>query len=266
LPEQANQNLRRSLVELRQALGAEASRLVNQAERKLSLNLTGAWVDIVAFDKAAKANDVVTLEAAVALYRGELMSGQTDRWVEEEREKYKQAYHGTLLKLSDATKSYRSVSAAIPWLRLMVKSDPVAESGHRALMQALADNGEISAALLVYQELRQHLWRICHREPDPATTALFIELRDRAPQEPPLKTPAKPVQTVGVPHPLTPIIGRQIEIHDIRDRLRKARLVTLTGGGGVGKTRLAIQVGHEVAREYADGVWFIDLASLTTPL
>ena len=55
------------------------------------------------------------------------------------------------------------------------------------------------------------------------------------------------------------------ELQEIRMRLGASRLVTLTGAGGVGKTRLAIQVAEEMAEEYPDGVWFIELAALSDP-
>jgi non-specific serine/threonine protein kinase len=66
----------------------------------------------------------------------------------------------------------------------------------------------------------------------------------------------------NLPQQLTPFIGRQKEIAGIREVLRNTRLVTLTGPGGIGKTRLALQVAAESLREYDDGVWFVELASL----
>jgi len=61
------------------------------------------------------------------------------------------------------------------------------------------------------------------------------------------------------------LIGRQSEVQEIRTRLSAARLVTLTGSGGVGKTRLAIQAAEEIAVEFPDGVWFTELAALSDP-
>ena len=60
-------------------------------------------------------------------------------------------------------------------------------------------------------------------------------------------------------------MGREAEIDDVRQILADHRLVTLTGAGGVGKTRLALQVAAEIAGGYPDGVWFVDLAPLTDP-
>ena len=69
----------------------------------------------------------------------------------------------------------------------------------------------------------------------------------------------------SVPTPLTAWIGRASELEALSDLLRRSRLVTLTGPGGVGKTRLAVEVGRRQARRRADGVWLVDLASVAAP-
>jgi len=73
------------------------------------------------------------------------------------------------------------------------------------------------------------------------------------------------VCTGRLPYQLTRFIGRRREISEIRIALSDARLVTLSGPGGIGKTRLALQVGSDCIRQYADGVWFVDLAPVSDP-
>jgi predicted ATPase len=63
----------------------------------------------------------------------------------------------------------------------------------------------------------------------------------------------------------TSLIGRESEVTDIAAALKAHRLVTLTGVGGVGKTRLALEVAARLADEFPDGVWFFDLAAVTDP-
>jgi predicted ATPase/DNA-binding winged helix-turn-helix (wHTH) protein len=84
----------------------------------------------------------------------------------------------------------------------------------------------------------------------------------------PVRSPVAEVQkahTGYLPQQLTRFIGRSREISDVRIALSEARLVTLTGPGGIGKTRLAVQVGADTISEYADGVWFVDLVPVSDP-
>ena len=81
---------------------------------------------------------------------------------------------------------------------------------------------------------------------------------------PPLRT-ANAVAAERLPAQLTSFIGRQAEMNGIREALADNRLVTLTGAGGAGKTRLAVQVAATIATEFADGAWYVDLAPITDP-
>jgi predicted ATPase/class 3 adenylate cyclase/DNA-binding CsgD family transcriptional regulator len=81
---------------------------------------------------------------------------------------------------------------------------------------------------------------------------------------PPLREP-KAVVFQHLPVQLTSFVGRDADITQVRDLVAENRLVTLTGAGGVGKTRLAIQVAGLIANEFADGVWYVDLAPITDP-
>jgi non-specific serine/threonine protein kinase len=69
----------------------------------------------------------------------------------------------------------------------------------------------------------------------------------------------------NLPSLFTSFIGREQEQHDVIELLKKNRLVTLAGAGGMGKTRLAIQVGHQLLHDYPHGVWFVPLDSISDP-
>jgi hypothetical protein len=91
-------------------------------------------------------------------------------------------------------------------------------------------------------------------------------------QFPPLKSLGAPVATVGVtagvhgfPAALTRFIGRSRELDDVAELLARYRMVTVTGPGGVGKTRLSGEVAQQVAGRFADGVWLAELAGVADP-
>jgi predicted ATPase/class 3 adenylate cyclase/DNA-binding CsgD family transcriptional regulator len=73
------------------------------------------------------------------------------------------------------------------------------------------------------------------------------------------------VASTRLPAQLTSFVGREAEGIQLRELLAQNRVVTLTGAGGVGKTRLAVQVASGMAGEFGDGVWYVDLAPITHP-
>jgi class 3 adenylate cyclase len=81
---------------------------------------------------------------------------------------------------------------------------------------------------------------------------------------PPLRV-SKAVTSQRLPMQLTSFVGRDAELTQVRDLLKENRLLTLTGAGGAGKTRLAIQLASQLTGEFGDGVWYVDLAPLTDP-
>jgi hypothetical protein len=81
---------------------------------------------------------------------------------------------------------------------------------------------------------------------------------------PPLRTP-KSVGVHNLPVQLTSFVGRGAQMTELEKLLVDNRLVTLTGAGGAGKTRLAVEVAARIAAEFGDGVWYVDLAPITHP-
>jgi DNA-binding SARP family transcriptional activator len=173
-------SLRKSLTDLRQALNREAVRLRSPTSRSLCLELAGAEADVVAFDAAIARGDPASLEIAVSLYRGSLLEECAEEWVFQERQAREQAYLAALETLAARALAAGDPGTAERHLRRAVVVDPLRESAHRALMQALAADGKYAAAMQVYRELRLLLHRELSAEPDPETTALFHQLRAEA--------------------------------------------------------------------------------------
>jgi predicted ATPase/class 3 adenylate cyclase len=90
-----------------------------------------------------------------------------------------------------------------------------------------------------------------------------LTIRDLQAEFPPLNS--LDAQPNNLPVLVSSLIGRERDLDDVKTLLGKRRLVTITGSGGVGKTRLALQVGADLIDRYPDGVWFADLAPITDP-
>ncbi|HEV2474316.1 MAG TPA: adenylate/guanylate cyclase domain-containing protein, partial [Chthonomonadales bacterium] len=78
-------------------------------------------------------------------------------------------------------------------------------------------------------------------------------------QFPALRSPETPETPNNLAEPLTSFVGREKELAQVKELLHKSRLVTLSGPGGCGKTRLSLQAASEVLHQYPDGIWFVDL-------
>jgi predicted ATPase/DNA-binding SARP family transcriptional activator len=264
--------LRRSLTNLRHALGTEAARLLSPTPRTLRFDLSDAFADAVVFDRAVRKTSSHSpseeeLAQAVELYQGPLLPDCTEEWVLPEREERAQAYLAALEGLAQRATERGDPATAVPWLRRLVSADPRRESACAALMEALAEGGDRAAVTQVYQDLRRLLRQDLNTDPAPETKALYQRLTERgalpstAPPPPAFPTPFRR----HLPIPLTDLIGRTQEIEEVTVWLRRGRLVTLLGAGGAGKTRLAIAAAEAALPRFAAGVWFVDLAPLTAP-
>ncbi|MBC8142408.1 MAG: hypothetical protein H7Y38_13315, partial [Armatimonadetes bacterium] len=275
----ARRSLRQSLHDLRVALGSKADRLACDSPRTLRLDVsTDCFVDTLIFDAAValprSEQDATRLEAAVCLYRGSLLEDCAEDWVLGERRQREQQYVAALEMLATGETANARHAVATGYLRLATGVDPLREDLQRALMVSLTAEGNSPAAALVYRRFREHLWREMNTEPDAQTTALYRRLRSVAGTER-ADTAKKPVRVLSVttvaepssplPQPRTVLIGREEAVEEVAVCLTRARLVTLTGAGGVGKTRLALQVAEETADDFEGGARFVPLATLTDP-
>ena len=130
-------------------------------------------------------------------------------------------------------------------------------------MQAHAGAGNRGEALRAYERCRLVLAEELGVRPSPATDAAYVALLGDEPTAP-APVPAPPVSNT-LPFPLTRLVGRDDELAAIEKALAATRLLTLTGTGGVGKTRLALAAAADATGEYPDGVYLVELAPLADP-
>ncbi len=261
-------SLRQSLADLRRALGPHAERIEAPSPRSLRVDLSAEEADLVAFDQAVRRTDPEAAAVAAAAYSGPLLEGCTEEWVGQERDVREQAYLDALQRLADHCAEVGDLPGSIAYLRRMAGADPLSETARRALMQALARGGDYAGALAAYRDLRILLRREMNSDPAPETVDLFeavrLEARTRASARPALILELEPplAATGRLPAPLTQLIGREAEARRVAVALEEARLVTLAGPGGVGKTRLALHVARELGSAFPDGVWLVDLSAI----
>jgi predicted ATPase/DNA-binding SARP family transcriptional activator len=268
---QALNNLRRSLSILRSTLGTDAWRLCTPTSHTLRFDLSGAACDVVAFDQAIAHGDTASLEQAVVLYRGPLLEEYYAEWILPERERREQAYLMALETLARDALARQAPEEAARHLRAFLAIEPLRESAQRALMQALAAGGDYAAVTQAYRDFRLRLHEEMRATPSAETTALYHRLRQqgqqRAERNEGRKTEHRPRNTErgahNLPSPITSLIGREEAIQEVVTLMAKARLATLTGAGGVGKTRLAIAVAEALEPDFPDGVCFVDLSALS---
>jgi predicted ATPase/DNA-binding SARP family transcriptional activator len=145
-------------------------------------------------------------------------------------------------------------------LERLVGEFPLRERLWRLLMLALYRGGRQADALAAYQRARAMLAGELGLEPGP-------ELREL--EQAVLRQEVPPPATYGnrhnLPAQLTSFVGREQELAVLGKLLGESRLVTLTGAGGSGKTRLAVEYAAGVVERFADGVWLAELAGLSDP-
>ena len=280
-PEAGAANLRTTMHLLRRVLdapGAPRSYLRTEGG-VLALAPQGAaspddeWLDATAFARAARSalarQDAAACRAALTRYTGEyLPDSPYDSWAMQPREALRQQHIDLLLHLAALCGTQGDPEEAEGCLREVLAAEPSHEEAAATLMGLLAASGRRGEALRLYQTLAAALEQELDVAPSAELEALRAQILAREAAPPAVQAPVRgvqPARPTNLPLPLTSFVGRAGELAQVCDALEQARVVTLTGPGGCGKTRLALEVAGRLVEAYADGVWLAELAALADP-
>ncbi|MFN3332057.1 MAG: extracellular solute-binding protein, partial [Caldilinea sp.] len=276
----ARGNLRKALATLRQSLGS----LISTERDYVSLALEQVHCDVRAFEQHAQesvhAGNAAQMNAAIALYRGDFLSGfvvrnapDFDLWLYHTQERLRGAAVRILTELAQLHRQQGASADELACLQHILTLEPWREETHRQLMLTLANAGERSAALRQYELCVASLAAELGVEPGAETTGLYQQIRAGSfiatqPIPSPVSITASDSRTGAplephLPAELTPIVGRDQELTELTDLLTKSdcRLVSMVGPGGIGKTRLALALAHRLQGEFS-AVALASLASL----
>ena len=149
-------------------------------------------------------------------------------------------------------------------LEALVAGNPLRERLRGQLMLALYRSGRQGEALRIFQEGRQALVDELGIDPGPALRELHQQILLQAPSLAAVQD-AEAALRSNLPAQVTSFVGRDVELREVKKLLEESRLVTLTGAGGCGKTRLAIEVAGELLEAFPDGVWLAELEAVSDP-
>ena len=207
------------------------------------------------------------LGAALALWRGDPLVDLAGHASEGESARLTELHRTAQEHLWEARLASGEHRELVGDLEAAVAAEPLRERRWAQLMLALYRSGRQADALRSYQQLRARL-----REElgiDPSNEVRELESAILA-QDPGLfghmaTHPPDLPGNADLPVPASPLLGRTKELADLADLLARCRLLTLTGPGGSGKTRLALALAAQTTGQFPDGVVFVPLASVTDP-
>ena len=223
LDESARTSLRAALSALRKSLGAAADNCLVATREHVSLG-GEVWTDAAAFEELVAAGRP---DEAVALYRGDLLSGLDEDWVIVARDEWRERVAGVVGELAAAAEAAGDWAAAIAHTRRVVALDPLGEEGQRALIRRLGRSGDRAAALAAYNRYAERLRTELRIAPSPATRALVEELRGGADEPAPaaVEAPARAAASGTVTLLFTDLVGSTELLGELGDdeaeRLRK---------------------------------------------
>ncbi len=300
-PEDGRNNLSTALSSLRRQLeptGVSPESVLQADRLQVRLNPDAVSTDVAEFEqllREAQAEEGAErkrlLERVLALYVGPLLPGCYEEWALQEQTRLSELHLSALLQYGRVLEAERNWDAALEAATRAAAEDACNEQAQRMKMRALAASGRISAALEAYEVFSQRLERELGVAPGPRTQKLAAQIRSdpsailapitrEAGRNQPAAAPPPPAP---LPAPITPFFGREPELdrilallaaeldggrktedgpRSVRHPSSVTRLITLTGPGGVGKTRLAIEAARAVQRSSGWTAHYVSLGDL----
>jgi predicted ATPase/DNA-binding SARP family transcriptional activator len=281
----ARSNLRQALANLRRTIGDEAAQppvLLIDREFIRFNSEADYWLDTTEFTELLTASErhahrraetcqhcAQWLQRAVELYRGNFLehffvseSDAFDEWALARREKMRHLALTALYRLADFYERRGAYTQSYHFAVRQLDLDPWCEEAYRQVMRALAFDGQRSAALAQYETCRRILSLDLKLEPGFETQALFETIK--AGKLPRLEGPPSILHLSNPSIASSPFIGREKELNELAELLERpsCRMVTLTGPGGIGKTRLALQAAAAQDGGFAHGIYYVPLIGL----
>jgi len=268
LEETARDNLRHALWRLRKVLeSASSTRFLHADDLTIKFESSDYWLDAAALEKVSENVSADELIAVLSEYQGELLPGFYDEWVILEREHLYSIFEHNMARLLVLLQDEKRWLDILDWGERWIKLGQKPEPAYRALMTAHAAKGDMSKVVATYERCMKSL-KESGIEPSEQTKELYENLKagKDTPKAAPVSTKFFAKETSSnIPVPLTSFIGREKELKEIARQLSSCRLLTLTGPGGVGKTRLAIQTANDSIKKFKDSVFWVSLVGLSDP-
>ena len=265
LEETARSNLRSALWKIRKAFPAsDVAAYLFADDLTIAFNASAAyWLDVAELQKASENASVDELMTILSLYHGELLPGFYDEWMLLEREHLVSIFEHHMARLMSLLENEHRWLDIFDWAERWIKLGQKPEPAYRALMTAHAAKGDMSKVAVTYERCAKSLKEF-DIEPSEQTKELYKNLKSGKEVSTNVTiTPVEKQSFSSIPVPLTSFVGREQELKEIARLLSASRLLTLTGSGGVGKTRLAIQTAHDVIRQFKDGVFWVGLVGVS---
>jgi predicted ATPase/DNA-binding SARP family transcriptional activator len=281
---QAHVSALRRVLEPNRGTSGTDKLLVTRAPGYL-LRLAGHELDVVRFERLlADAREAIPSQPMLAakrfrealhLWRGPALADFIyERFASTDAARLEEMRLGALEDCLECELACGNHATVVAELEGLVADQPLRERLAGELMLALYRCGRQAEATQAYHSTRTALVEELGVEPGAPLRELLQQILEQDPAlDPPTVSTSLPVApgastarpAHNLPIELTSFIGREQELNEVSILLEQTRLLTLTGAGGCGKTRLALRVARQARNGYPDGVWLVELAPLSDP-